>query len=181
MRNNSLRIISLTIILIIACLGTINAQETQKNSKPCSAPQFHQFDFWLGEWDVTRAGSTTATPAKSKISRILNECVILEEYEAASKGYAGKSFNIFDPTTDQWQQYWVDNAGGYLYFTGKFENGAMKFLSKGTDTDGKELLTRMTFSALEGNKVRQFIEESKDKGKTWTVGFDGIYSRRKGF
>jgi hypothetical protein len=177
MKKNSIRPALLTVILITACFNPMQAQETQKNSRPCSDPKYHQFDFWLGEWNVTRAGGDTATPAKSKISRILNECVILEEYETP-KGYSGKSFNTFDSANDQWQQFWIDNEGGILHFTGKLEDGAMKFFSRGKDAAGKETLTRMTFSALEGNTVHQFIEESKDNGKTWTVAFDGIYTRR---
>jgi hypothetical protein len=52
----------------------------------------------------------------SKISLILDSCIVLEEWTSAtiSQGirYAGKSFNTYNSATKQWQQTWVDNVGG---------------------------------------------------------------------
>ena len=36
----------------------------------------------------------------------------------------------------------------------------------------------MTFTPLEGQKVRQLVEQSVDEGKTWTTQFDGTYIRK---
>jgi hypothetical protein len=32
---------------------------------------------------------------------------------------------------------------------------------------------------MPGGRVRQFLEDSKDNGKTWTTSYDGIYTRKK--
>lgn len=168
--------IAFSLVLYILSASVVFAEEKKEKQKPCSGTKFHEFDFWLGEWNVTRVGNPESAPAKSKISR-MNDCVILEEYEASS-GYSGKSFNLLDSSTNEWQQFWVDNEGGYLYFTGHFENGVLQFMSKGLDENRKPKWTRMLFSKLEGNKVRQYIEESQDNGMTWTKAFEGIYSRR---
>ena len=46
--------------------------------------------------------------------------------------------------------------------------------------NGARVLGRMTFTSLEGQKVRQLAEQSLDEGKTWTTQFDGTYIRKSG-
>ncbi len=43
---------------------------------------------------------------------------------------------------------------------------------------GNHELFRMTFTPRDDGSVRQFIEQSKDEGKTWYVWFDGIYEKK---
>ena len=31
------------------------AKQVQHNATPCEDPEFKQFDFWLGDWDVSSA------------------------------------------------------------------------------------------------------------------------------
>jgi hypothetical protein len=168
----------LTFALFTLFLPVVQAQQQTKASQPCSDPKHHQFDFWLGEWNVTRTGKPNATPAKSKISRILDSCAILEEYTSADGKYSGKSLNIFDSEANQWRQFWVDNEGTYFYFTGQFQDDALHFIAKNAAANGKITITRMTFSPMPDHKVHQYIDQSQDDGKTWTLYFDGIYSRR---
>jgi hypothetical protein len=47
-----------------------------------------------------------------------------------------------------------------------------------TTSAGGAALQRITWSQLPGGKVRQLWEASKDGGKTWTVVFDGTYTRK---
>ena len=62
---------------------------------PCGRPEFRQFDFWIGEWEAY--GVNGKKGGDSKISLILDSCIILEEWTSAGvqQGlrYAGKSFN----------------------------------------------------------------------------------------
>ena len=41
--------------------------------------------------------------------------------------------------------------------------------------DGKPLRQRITWSKLDGGRVRQLWESSTDDGRTWSVAFDGTY------
>ena len=50
--------------------------------KPCSRPEYRQFDFWIGEWEAFGLNGQKA--GDSKISLILDSCVILEEWTSAS-------------------------------------------------------------------------------------------------
>lgn len=45
--------------------------------------------------------------------------------------------------------------------------------------DGGVVRHRIAWSPLAGERVRQFWERSRDRGRTWTVVFDGTYVRKK--
>jgi hypothetical protein len=150
------------------------------NARPCAyRPEARQFDFWVGDWDVEMGGATVGA---SRIEKILNDCVILENWTGAN-GYAGKSFNVYDPEKKRWQQTWVDVTGRITEFYGALRGGNLHYSSESTTTgpDGKgqHVLGRMTFFNLGSDRVRQLWEQSTDEGKTWTVAFDGLYTRKK--
>ena len=135
------------------------------SAAPCDTPEHRQFDFWIGEWTVTNpAGRTAGT---NKISRIAGGCALLEEWTGAS-GLSGKSLNIYDTSRKVWHQTWVDGSGLLLQLDGTFESGSMRL---GNAT------SRITWTPLEGGAVRQLWEQTNDGGKTWTVAFDGKYSK----
>ncbi len=165
------------LLLLFTCYLS-NAQQM-----PCADSLHRQFDFWLGEWEAFNLKGVKA--GDSKVSRMLDSCVILEEWTSASiqKGlrYAGKSFNTYNAVTGRWQQFWVDNAGGVTaYFDGTF--GGDKMILATGDTrqpDGTNKIQKMTFFNLSPDKVRQFGQSSVDGGKTWTTDFDLEYRRKK--
>ena len=154
-----------------------------KSQSPCgSNAVYRQFDFWIGEWE---AFSAKGKAGDSKISLLLDSCIVLEEWTSTgvAKGvrYAGKSFNTYNAQTNQWQQTWVDNVGGstaYLY--GKAEQNAIVFqtapFAPAKDTG---VIQRLSFFRLVSDKVRQLGEVSNDAGKTWTTTFDLEYRRKK--
>lgn len=151
--------------------------------KPCSRPEFRQFDFWIGEWEAF--GKNGQKGCDSKISVILDSCVILEEWTSANAQqgliYSGKSFNSYNAATKQWQQTWTDNTGNTTEFLrGEGSNGKIIYYAdKVTGPDGKQFMRRLTFTKLDNNKVRQFGELSNDGGKTWIVEYDLEYRRKK--
>lgn len=137
----------------------------------CTPAEYRQFDFWIGEWNVVNqqppAGRTPPV-SKSRITRILNGCAVLEEYETPN-GYAGKSFNFRDKA-GRWNQVWIDNGGQPLFLKGGMEGASMVMRDESTP------INRITWSPVEGGKVRQHWETSKDGGKTWQTSFDGLYT-----
>ncbi|NJO25534.1 MAG: hypothetical protein HC867_06900 [Bacteroidia bacterium] len=151
--------------------------------KPCSAGPYRQFDFWLGEWEAFGVNGKKA--GDSKISLILDSCIILEEWTSASVNrgvrYAGKSFNTYNNSTKQWQQTWVDNAGGSTEFLeGKYENNKIIFKTNPFPFSKDTLAVRkLTFYNLGPDKVRQHGEISKDEGRNWATEYDLEYRRKK--
>jgi hypothetical protein len=152
--------------------------------KPCNSnPTYRQFDFWIGEWEAFGLNGQKA--GDSKISLILDSCIVLEEWTSASVNrgirYAGKSFNTYNAATKQWQQTWVDNVGGSTeYLEGKYENNKIIFLTKPFPFSKDTVATRrLTFFNLGAAKVRQLGEITKDNGSTWTPEYDLEYRRKR--
>lgn len=153
------------------------------SQKPCSQPEYRQFDFWIGNWEAY--GPKGQKAGDSKISLMNDSCTILEEWTSASvqKGlrYAGKSFNMYNASNKNWQQYWVDNTGSSTnYSQGHFENGKMILLTENEKiNDSTWQIQRLTFYDLGPDKVRQHGETSNDAGKTWKTSYDLEYRRVK--
>ena len=151
---------------------------------PCSDPEYRQFDFWIGEWEAF--GKNGKKAGDSKISLILDSCIILEEWTSASVSrgirYAGKSFNTYNALTKQWQQTWVDNVGGSTeYLQGSYENGKIIFKTNPfLVTKDTMAVRRLIFFNQGKNTVRQLGEISKDNELTWTTEYDLEYRRKKG-
>ncbi len=148
----------------------------QPPAKPCGAsPEYRQFDFWIGEWDVTANGNRAG---ESSVQLILGKCVVFENWTGA-RGMNGKSFNIYDPAKGKWRQTWVDDFGTLTEFTGEFKDGVMRFVADTVDARGNKTLRKMTFFPLPEGRVRQLGERSTDGGKTWSADYDLIYAKKK--
>ena len=139
----------------------------------------------IKDWVAQTAFATNGKKAgDSKISIMLDSCVVLEEWTSASPQqgltYSGKSFNMYNAATKQWQQTWVDNTGNtteFLRGTGS-DGKIVYYADKVMDPKGKNFMRRLTFTKLSNDKVRQLGERSDDDGKTWTVEYDLEYRRK---
>jgi len=160
------------IFILLLVAASVSAQT---NEHACTAPEYRQFDYWLGEWDVQANGKKIA---RSSIQLILDDCVIFENYEAL-RGYSGKSFSIYDAAHKRWEQRYVDTTGAFHEWTaGGLQNGVMTFIWNRT-RNGQKTLGRMTYTKEGPDRVRQILEDSTDEGKTWTRTYNGLYIRRK--
>ena len=144
---------------------------------PCLAPEYRQFDFWVGDWDVLDpAGNVVGT---NKITREYDGCVVQEHWEARGpQKQIGSSFNTYNPGTRQWHQTWVDSTGGFLLLDGAFADGRMVLSADMTNKRGR-LKHRIAWTPQPDGRVRQFWETSSDDGQTWKPSFDGMYVRAK--
>ena len=152
---------------------------------PCRASvETTQFDFWIGNWDVTPwqapPSSNPASIGTNLIEPILEHCVILENWTGGGPGGgAGKSMNFWDTNRRQWRQIWVADGGGSLDYAGTFRDGAMRFEGWTLSPTGARVLQKLTFFPISRDTVRQLFETSIDSGKTWQPGFDGRYVRKR--
>ena len=139
--------------------------------------KYHQFDFWLGSWEVYKLGTDTLV-GHSKIESIIDGLGLLENYTVVKGKYQGKSLNKYNPARECWEQYWIDNSGLTLFLSGVLTDGKMVLddLEHGDKTAG---LNRITWEKMENGSVRQTWNTSKDKGLNWSVAFDGEYKPAK--
>ena len=147
---------------------------TATQDRPCADERSHQFDFWIGEWDVYAEGELAGS---NSIQPILDGCVLLESW-VGSGGSKGSSFNFFNPGTREWQQFWVWKKGTTLELSGRFTGNRMVLEGKSKGKDGGEIFNRITWFKNDDATVRQHWETSTDQGKKWATAFDGLYKRR---
>jgi hypothetical protein len=155
-------------------------KKVNANAHPCAAdPNFHAFDFWIGEWDVQPTGATRGpigSGSTSIVERQLDGCVVQENWLPRGGVGAGKSFNIYNTVTKEWQQYYVDTLGTITLYKGTFHADGNLYYE--ADQFGTANKIRMTFFNQGTNQVRQLGHTSADGGKTWTVSFDLTYVRK---
>lgn len=149
--------------------------ETRNRPSDRRSPVHRQFDFWVGEWTVL--GPNGNKVGDNKISKLENGYIIFEEW-TGNGGSSGKSMNYFDPAEKKWKQVWVNGSGGVIYYTGEFKDGAMRFTGRYIKPDGTTEIARSSFTPLSGGRVQQFIEHSRDDGKTWYTYFNGTYIKQ---
>jgi hypothetical protein len=130
---------------------------------PCSTPEYRQFDFWAGSWEVYAPNGQMV--GRNVIEPILEGCGLQENWTNAA-GNGGQSYNFYDAARDKWHQTWIDDSGNPLYLDGAFEDGRM-VLGDGSN--------RITWTLLPSGYVRQHWETTSDGGSTWATAFDGEY------
>ena len=161
--------------ILLSVVIFIKAQ-TKPIQKPCSSAEASQFDFWVGNWEltwnVTSKGSNT-------ITKIMEGCTLHENFFDPVLNYKGESWSVYNPTKKIWQQTWVDNGGEYIALTGKFENGEMILSTQpGKLPDGKEQISRMVFYNITPKTFDWRWEASIDNGTTWKTNWLIHYKRK---
>jgi hypothetical protein len=144
-------------------------------SAPCEQDEQSQFDFWLGKW--TAYSIDGEKQGTNHLQKVMGSCAMQENWVSASGQFRGTSFNFYSPVRKTWNQIWIDNSGGQLSLEGKFEDGQMRLKGNRKSRDGKKLIDRINWTPLEDGRVRQHWQTSEDKGRNWSVVFDGYYQK----
>lgn len=161
--------------LLAFLLGTVAPLAAAQQPAPCASSQHRQFDFWIGEWEVTDArGQRLGT---NRIERILDGCVLYESWTSAGTS-RGQSLNGWDPGDNKWHQTWMDNSGTVLMISGGIVNGEMVMEGERRLPDGTRTTERITWTPNADGTIRQHWQSSRDTGMRWTTVFDGTYRRR---
>jgi ketosteroid isomerase-like protein len=169
-RNGVILILSLLLVLELSSLRSrAHPQFSISASPSCSAPEYRQFDFWLGDWAAFDMGGTEKN-AHLRVNRILDGCVVHEDYQGAD-GHKGESFSIYDSSRKVWHQTWVTNRGELLVIEGKFQSGEMVLSGSDLTPGGQKREVRGVWKPVEGG-VRETAVVSLDAGGAWQPWFD---------
>jgi hypothetical protein len=170
------------LLLLSLAVSTGVAQQSSQPAppNPCTAPEQRQLDFWVGEWDLTWPGASGGETGHgtNSIKRIMDGCVVQENFSGLADHLRGTSVSTFDATAHKWKQTWVDNEGGYLDFTGEFKDGQMILWREATGPEGAKFLQRMVWKNISANEFDWSWEASQDNGKTWQVKWPIHYKRK---
>lgn len=132
----------------------------------------HEFDFWLGEWDLTWGEDKHAT---NHILQIMDGAVIQENFE--SPGYKGMSVSVFNKEDNRWHQTWVDSSGSYLDFVGDFADGKMILMRNGI-VEGKPVKQRMIWYDISKNNFQWNWERLDEGSASWKIVWKIQYQRK---
>jgi hypothetical protein len=168
-------IILLTVECALHAQAPANDATTQKEPQkpvPCRAPEYRQFDFWVGDWDVHSPNGPSV--GHNLVTLEQGGCLIVEHWTSLSGESTGSSFNYFDLRDKKWHQLYIDNsgnAGDFPAMAGNFIDGKMVLITDEVQTP----VFRWTWYRLGPDKVRQMAEESADGQKTWKIIWDSVY------
>lgn len=146
-----------------------------EQEKPCPAAEARQFDFWVGEWDLTWGEDKKGT---NVITSKWDGCVIEEQFDGRpGVDFLGMSISTYNPKIEKWQQTWVDSQGGYIDLVGEFKDGEMTLVNQPADSDGTTLF-RMVFYNIEEDALDWNWERSEDRGESWELRWQIHYERK---
>ncbi len=174
------KILAISFLLLIAVSAFAQQSSQTPPPNPCTLPEQKQLEFWVGDWDLTWPGANAGETGHgtNSIKRIMDGCVVQENFSAMAQPLRGTSVSMFDIATRKWKQTWVDNQGSYLDFTGEFKDGQMILSREAIGPKGGKSLQRMVYKNISANEFDWSWESSKDDGKTWQVQWPIHYKRK---
>jgi hypothetical protein len=166
-------------ILLLVAGGWFSLAPTRlvaADAPPCSTnSESRRLDFWLGDWVVKYPGRTAT--AASRVSLTLDKCLLTENWEGGN-GHRGETMFAYSSDDQSWHGMFADNEGRVHMFEGKVAPGAAEFTGPSRGPNGQAVLNRIKVVRIDANKVKQSWEKSADNGATWTMEFQGEYSRK---
>lgn len=153
---------------------------------PCGDIGHSEFDFWVGQWELSwpaeQMGGAPGDRGRGRnhIERVLNDCVIEENFSLDDGSFGGHSVSVFDANSGMWRQTWVDSSAGYIVLSGMFQDGKMILSTEPRERDGQSLINRMVFRDITWDSLRWDWQGSRDGGETWTDLWNIEYDRIDG-
>ena len=143
----------------------------------CCSENHAQFDFWIGNWEVSNEDGTLA--GYSKIEKVQDNCVLRETWRSATSEYSGTSSNFYNIIAQKWEQLWLDNQGAYLKLEGEYTSNRMILEGESiSEKDGDRNKNRITWNLNKDGSVTQHWEMQTNENDTWVTAFKGLYSRK---
>lgn len=173
------RRIFFTLAATLGIMATAHAETaTPPAPSGCNTKESHQFDFWVGTWDVASAKKPDKKIAYSRIEKLYAGCAVRENWMPLRPNVGGGSLNAFDGIEKKWRQFWTDSDGSIIEFAGGWTGKTMVLIGPVHQPGEPTVTKRMTFTPKSDGSVEQVGETSKD-GKTWAPEYDLIYRRAK--
>lgn len=159
-----------------------------------NAPEFHQFDFLLGQWQVkgeVKVGGLIAlihgTPKLAgswKAWHALDSNRIEDELrltDTSGNPLSSVHFTrIFSRGENCWKITGIDVLDGHAQSsTGHWQDGEMVIIGSGADHEGKRYQSRTHFNAINSTDFRMVQDRSYDEGKTWETAYVTLDASRK--
>jgi hypothetical protein len=142
----------------------------------CGQPEFHQFDFWYGNWD-------NFTPEKKKtadvvISRILGGCGLTESFMPLQGGQAF-AVATYSAANHHWEYFWAGTNGYTLFLQAVPRGKGMRFTAAEPEPSQPKLTEMWDLMPQSDGTIKEVASASTDGGNTWKVEETVIWIRKK--
>ncbi|MGI8856737.1 MAG: hypothetical protein ACR2JW_13390 [Thermomicrobiales bacterium] len=151
----------------------------------------HDFDFLFGSWHVVNERLTSRLTNADEWERFeaIQECWPLlggagngDRMRATWRGadFEGVSLRVFNPASEQWSIYWVDNVSYELQppVMGRFVDGVGEFYGDDQHED-TPVLARFIWSGITTDTARWEQAFSTDRGETWETNWIMTFTRKQ--
>ncbi|MDQ2680888.1 MAG: hypothetical protein M3Y21_07700 [Candidatus Eremiobacteraeota bacterium] len=156
-----------TIVFLVATIATAKAG--------CNAPEFRQFDFFIGNWLVTnKAGKRFAS---DRVTREFDGCGIWERWYGDS-GSRGAGYSGYIPARKLWVQTFVDNDGDVLVFQGERKGRSLVIRGMSYPKQGIVEQNVVVFRPISKDEFEEYWTVAQS-GESPRVAFDGFFHRVK--
>ncbi len=174
-RFRDARRLCILMLLLLAIWSNVRAQSEDPY---CAAtPEFSQFDFWVGSWDVFSGPEYEQLVGINVIEQRAGGCLISEYWRNAADR-DGHSLRYFDPESRTWKMFWVSFGYSVQAEGSEVQAGVMRL--QGTiHYFAQSIRTgfRVRFTANEDGTVSQYAEQQNPRTGNWELWFDGLYRR----
>jgi hypothetical protein len=151
----------------------------QAKTPLCADPAHHQFDFWIGDWQVFNMANGKLV-GFTKVEKQLKDCAIVQkldliddEWRRSELQYRLSGIGVSSVQGDRWSTYWVDDYGGNTFASGQLQkDGSMAFE---TSADGAGKSGRAIWRPNADGTVESVHYKSSDGGKTWQLHVHWLY------
>lgn len=166
-------------LAVVALFSSGQSRPADSASAPCDSPQHHQFDFWVGDWQVFDA-KTNQLVAFDRVEKHSQGCIVQQNltmvtdlYRRPGVGYrmTGIGVNRFDG--ERWLELWADNQWGAIALGGMPAAGKAMVLTTLIPSRNRDL--RLEWEKRSDGSVRALQYVAPAGSGKWELYGDLIY------
>jgi hypothetical protein len=174
-----LRTLTVIGLAVVTFFSSAQSWSVDPVSAPCDTPQHHQFDFWVGDWQVFDA-KTNQLVAFDRVEKHSHDCIVQQNltmvtdlYRRPGVGYrmTGIGVNRFDG--ESWLELWADNQWGAIVLRGMPAAGKAMVLTTIHPSRNRDL--RLEWDQRPDGSVRALQYVAPAGSGKWELYGDLIY------
>jgi hypothetical protein len=173
------RVSTVIALALVAVLSPGESRPADSANAPCDTAQHHQFDFWVGDWQVFDA-RTHQLVAFDRVEKHSHGCIVqqnltmvtdLYRRQGVSYRMTGIGVNRFDG--ESWLELWADNQWGAIVLRGMPDAGKAMVLTTIIPSRNRDL--RLEWEKRPDGSVRALQYVAPTGSGKWELYGDLIY------
>jgi hypothetical protein len=167
--------------VVSAPIRTHDAASAHRAPACATDSNYQRLAFWVGDWDVV--DSTGAHYANQRVRAVLDDCAFTAEW-TGRVGDKGLNVSAYDGRANEWRQVYMSNqvpaptSISLRRSDPSYDGPGVRFIPLVEPPANVLSRSRVTLMPMDGGRVMQLFEDSKDGGKTWFVIFRAEHRRQ---